>query len=375
MPNIKLKDGSGIEQTYTGIDTITVPLADGTGSYVFGVTDEELTFSDNCSYLFSNNKVTSFYIKFKDRITTNNITNFNSMFSNWNEDVPFAINYNNNTSSPIQITYFPCNGGNGGPSGFSGGINFSAPNITYISDFQCMFNNSYNLRNFPTITGLIPLLQKTGGNTAFANCFSGCYSLRSIPSELLKECYNKGNSTGWNYHIYYSFSNNYALDKVEGMPVYRAAALTSNIFNNCGNCCARLSDFIFDTNNGTPYSVNWKNQTLNLSNYTGYVQDESHIFDYNSGITSAKRVTDAASYAALKDDPDWWTTDVLYSRYNHTSAVNTINSLPDCSSSGGTNTIKFKGTSGTNTDGGPISNLTAAEIQVATDKGWTVTIV
>lgn len=37
MPNIKLKDGSGIEQTYTNIQSITVPLADGTGNMTYGV--------------------------------------------------------------------------------------------------------------------------------------------------------------------------------------------------------------------------------------------------------------------------------------------------------------------------------------------------
>jgi hypothetical protein len=65
-----------------------------------------------------------------------------------------------------------------------------------------------------------------------------------------------------------------------------------------------------------------------------------------------------------------------YSRYNHDSAVNTINSLPDTSAylatAGGTNTIKFKGNAGSKTDGGAINTLTAEEIAVATAKGWTV---
>lgn len=65
--------------------------------------------------------------------------------------------------------------------------------------------------------------------------------------------------------------------------------------------------------------------------------------------------------------------------YNHDSAVETINSLPDTSaylaSAGGTNTIKFKGDSGSATDGGAINTLTEEEIAVATAKGWTVTLV
>ena len=44
MPDIKLKNSSGVEQTYIGVDTITVPLADGSGTHTFGLTDEDLTF-------------------------------------------------------------------------------------------------------------------------------------------------------------------------------------------------------------------------------------------------------------------------------------------------------------------------------------------
>jgi hypothetical protein len=62
---------------------------------------------------------------------------------------------------------------------------------------------------------------------------------------------------------------------------------------------------------------------------------------------------------------------VDYARYNHDSAVNTINSLPDTSAYG-TNTIKFRGIAGSATDGGAINTLTEEEIAVATAKGWTV---
>ena len=81
----------------------------------------------------------------------------------------------------------------------------------------------------------------------------------------------------------------------------------------------------------------------------------------------------------LKNDSDWFTTNVAYRRYNHDSAVATINSLPDTSaylaSASGTNTIKFNGAAGSATDGGAINTLTEEEIAVATAKGWTVTLV
>jgi hypothetical protein len=140
------------------------------------------------------------------------------------------------------------------------------------------------------------------------------------------------------------------------------------------NDCCRVKDITFATDNGTPYVRTWSKQTIDLSSNIGYAYSTDYILGYNSGITADKEVKDDATYQALKDDPDWFSIDVAYSRYNHTSAVNTINSLPDCSAGSG-NTIKFKGASGSKTDGGAISNLTADEIAVATAKGWTVEIV
>ena len=99
---------------------------------------------------------------------------------------------------------------------------------------------------------------------------------------------------------------------------------------------------------------------------------------YNSGITNDKRVNSQEDYERLKNDPDWFTGLVAYSRYNHNSAVETINSLPDTSAyiaaNGGTNTIKFKGNAGSATDEGAINTLTEEEIAVAAAKGWTVSL-
>ena len=74
MPDIKLRDSSGVEQTYTGVDTITVPLADGSGNFTYGLTDEELTFSD-FHYLLTNSTVPFFkrdFKRFKFSPSTNN---------------------------------------------------------------------------------------------------------------------------------------------------------------------------------------------------------------------------------------------------------------------------------------------------------------
>jgi hypothetical protein len=118
-----------------------------------------------------------------------------------------------------------------------------------------------------------------------------------------------------------------------------------------------------------------------MSYNVGYLSSSyvNTLTGYNTGLTEDTRITNDDNYQLLKNNPDSWTTLEKYSRYNHDSAVRTINSLPDTSaylaSAGGTNTIKFKGTSGSATDGGAINTLTEEEIAVATAKGWTVSLV
>ena len=111
----------------------------------------------------------------------------------------------------------------------------------------------------------------------------------------------------------------------------------------------------------------------------GWGLNETTNAKLNNGITADKFVNDDASYQALKNDPDWFANIPKYSRYNHDSAVETINSLPDTSAylatAGGTNTIEFRGDSGSATDGGAINTMTEEEIAVAAAKGWTVSFV
>mgnify|MGYP007012013633 CR=1 FL=1 len=86
-----------------------------------------------------------------------------------------------------------------------------------------------------------------------------------------------------------------------------------------------------------------------------------------------KSITDATTYAKFKNSPDAWTAKVEYSRYNRTSAAETLSTVPQITNARGTPTIKFKGEAGSATDGGAINTMTAEEVAVATSKGWTVT--
>lgn len=121
----------------------------------------------------------------------------------------------------------------------------------------------------------------------------------------------------------------------------------------------------------------WSNQNISFEN-SGYCfnsSTETTMLKYNPDMKN-KKVSNDATYQALKNDPDWYSSDINYSRYNRISAINTINSLPDTSEqvalTGKPNRIRFKGQAGALTDGGAINTLTEEEIAVATAKGWTV---
>jgi hypothetical protein len=195
----------------------------------------------------------------------------------------------------------------------------------------------------------------------------------------MKQIYAPKTTSTYNLPFQNMFNGCYALNEIrELMPL--TATVTSDAFSSTFSNCSRVKEIIFGTQeDGTPYEANWKSQNIDLTKYVGYMQStyENRLTEgYNSGITTDKKVTDDATYQALKNDPDWFTCDVNYSRYNHDSAVNTINSLPDTSAylaeKGGTNTIKFTGNSGSATDGGAINTLTADEVAIANAKGWTV---
>ena len=75
MPDIKLRDGSGVEQTYTGVDTITVPLADGSGNFTYGYTGKELKFKIN-EFDFSESIPKEALIRNKEQLYIYGISSF-----------------------------------------------------------------------------------------------------------------------------------------------------------------------------------------------------------------------------------------------------------------------------------------------------------
>ena len=420
MPDIKLRDGSGVEQTYTGIDTITVPLADGSGTWTYGLTDEELTFSEQ-NYLFTSS-TTPLFKRYLKRFKFAPKTDIYATYYNWNNfayEVDTAIDLRDIIvdANDVSVIYTQYSFYNSEISSFPTIIN--ANNL-------CMGHGPIlsGTNNIITETEILKFLNyftyqtnKSDRNTpqSYQKCvfwYTGYYDNILNPSDCLKKWHeiinNEQSYSNYSSEPYYNITGFNYIKELKNIPIpYRNTnAVSSNIrfFGYSSAYLPNTNSITFATNNGEPYKVNWKNQTIDLaktigyengnfsSSYEkyaqGYWKQKNNVFYNTTDLEQAK-----LNYNKLKSQDNWfsWSTksgtyegknvyySLLFSRYNHDSAVETINSLPDTSeyltSAGGTNTIKFKGIQGALTDGGAINTLTEAEIAVATEKGWTVSMV
>lgn len=368
---IRTKTGSTNKLTLDEMPTAISNISSGGGD----IPEEALNITGNCEYRFAKDGWNWVINNYGNRVTTSSITNASNMFYNNNlTSIPFDINLRTNSHNSVSNLF-------GGCSKLE-----VLPYITgKIGDCFRMFFDCSRLNHIPDdwTTKIDWSAYGTNNYISINRTFEGCRSLRRIPQNLINSIVMTNPiGTSYSYYPYnYQYDFCHALEELRNIPVsYYSSGNTSNLFNYFVEACSRLKSLTFKTNDdGTPIVAKWKSQTIDMSYSTGYALSAWNITDYNSGLTTATQITDDASYQSLKNNPDSWTTLIQYSRYNHDSAVETINSLPDTSAylatAGGTNTIKFKGASGSATDGGAINTLTEAEIAVATAKGWTVTLV
>ena len=366
--SIREKTGSTNKLTLDEMPTAISGISSGGGD----LPEEALNITGDCKYRFAYNGWNWFIENYGNRITTSSITDASNMFYNNNfTSIPFDINLSNNSTSTSNIFY-------------------NCPNletIPYITGridkCDSMFARCRRLNYIPEDWATkIDWSSYNNSNISINSVFQNCSSIKKIPQNLIDSIVITNPISDSNsYYPYYSQYNScYVLEELQNIPVsYRSSGNNDNLFFGIADICNRLKSLTFKTNDdGTPIVAKWKSQSIYLDRYIGYAGSDSNITGYNSGLTTATQITDDASYQSLKNNPDNWTTLIQYSRYNHDSAVETINSLPDTSeylaTAGGTNTIKFKGASGSATDGGAINTLTEAEIAVATAKGWTVTL-
>ena len=363
-------DENGNEFKYTPLE-----MVDKVNEFVV-VPNEGLIFKGTqMLYTFANNKNQWLIDIAGNKIKTENLTTLNYAFyaNNLIDEVPFIINANpNHTSFTLNST-------------FKDSSIKSLPKMYNVDLGQMteMCSGATMLRDIPDDWCETWKWTYAHGSQSYSGgkVFYNCYSLRKLPISLCENIMNRASSTYCNFA--YCFPRCYSLDEITHMgTIGDVFVLSSNVFTSHIDSCYRLKDYIFKLNDdNTPQIVKWKKQAMDFST-AGYANVVSYILDYNSGITADKEVKDDATYQALKNDPDWFSCDINYSRYNHDSAVRTINSLPDASAylatqtgTSNNNTIKFKGQAGALTDGGAINTLTEEEIAVATAKGWTVSLV
>lgn len=340
-------------------------------------TDDELSFTDDCSYLFAGGQLDWIIEKYRGRVTTTDITTPMCMFQKSTvTEIPFQINVKGaaNFSSIFNgmrmLDVCPK---------IRGTISWGTSTaFTSIVDTCVNIRSLDNLFTPEMLDGFSSVKVTSQYSTPKPFNFANCHSLRAVPSWWYKFTLNE-ESTAYpatSYTMYHNgFNYCYALDEILNVPVLRCnGEQSSNMFSNTFNNCNRVKSITFETNeDGTPFKVKWKSQVIDLSQKVGW---SIYFNTNNSGITTDKEVKDDATYQALKDDPDWYAQSYMYSRYDAHSAIDTIDSLPDTSeylaSAGGTNTIKFTMDAGMNTDGGAIKHLPDTTIARAAEKGWTI---
>lgn len=426
---IRAKTGDTATITVADMPTAIAAITTGSGG---GAEIPDIVITGDGNYAFNNGHWDWVMEDYPDKITTKNLTSISNMFQGSKvKTIPIVLNGSTNSGSYCatysafanmpnltEITEENLSGLQGqiydldqafvydskltsvpaitfstnpDPTGNGHSTNqafFGCQNLTSIGDFtnfqsnslNSMFEGCWKLKQLPNF---INYDFSNYGVKGMQGMFADCHSLRSIPGDFLKEIMSNVNQDWYTESVYsYLFKACYCLDEITNMGVSVGWQWYYDNFIGAFDGCYRVKEVTFATNNGTPYVAEWANQVIDLTNYVGYAPDTNFNSNYGYGkpeITYPDDwVKDSTTYnnAIANNNNDWFTTSVYYSRYNHDSAVNTINSLPDTSAfaaENGTNTIKFTRLSGRDA-GGMISGLSGAEIAVATAKGWTVTL-
>ena len=334
---------------------------------------ETITFSEDISFLFASNGGSALYeaVKNKNLVFTN-IRYGRGIFYNMSTNdtiTPFTIHLLRGTyNAPGNVDFRGFYEGSSVVSNIVIDPPIERPSGT---EFQNFFTKS-RLKNIDL--SCIDTNYAIFGQSCAMGLFSESGYLRSINFTNSPQRYFGGsNNIQYDGTFYHCFD----LDSIEDLYTTRQTIFSGGTFNNCSH----LAKLTFKTASPTNAKNPYYGSDIDLSTvgyYTnvseGYKSDS--LLNNNMRIAKSlvrqdatKKITDATTYAKLKNDPDAWTTNVAYSRYNKTSAKETLTSLPYINEA---HTIKFNGEAGSATDGGAIKNLTSSEIAVATAKKWTV---
>lgn len=371
-------DGSLVSDMVEVKNTLTLEQMAEEISNVIPLPAEALHIKDVMQEKFINNNWNWFIESYGDKITTENISQLANAFSGSYKltKVPFAINCVNYIVTPANL-FWGCESLEEiEPFGYInlGGIpsTFAHCHRLTTEDIENVFINA----SFDEVQEAMSWNNQAG---ELCNAFENCRSMRKLPMNLIRNLFNPM-ADMWACLYYSGFSGCITLDEAVDIPVADQAEYWEDVLGSMLSRNDRLKEFTFETNDdGTPKTVRWAYQNLNFTDYIGWSFNNWDCAEQNTNITESDKVSGDETYNALKNSENWWSPYLAYSRYNHDSAVNTINSLPDCSAfleeiEEGPNSIYFYRKAGEKTDGGAIGNLTEEEIAVAAAKGWTVTM-
>lgn len=358
------------ESPYNALSSVKVEASQG-GSV------ELPDFADGIAYLVTGDCQARFFERddlieqYGEMIATKDITNANFMFQNClnTEVIPFTINLF--TGDWVDTTAM-----------FSACENLlEAPHINgYSHNMYCMFEYCHNLQSLNG--SFYEVAHDCTNNEAI---FMDCLSLKNVNSEFLIIT-NPIEYTAT--YLSGGFWNCLSLRELVDLPLpifeTYGQLLEQNLFQETFENCASLERLVF--------RKNWENednywymryQTLDLSTVgfitedkITYFEEDYGFYNWNYMVRTQEEYVDALENAQGYGDElsrYYLAVGETYSRYNHDSAVETINSLPY--TSWGDNTIIFTENAGSGTQGGAIGDLTEEEIAVALDKGWIVAFV
>lgn len=350
--------------TYTPAEMATAISSIETGGGGGELTEEDLTFTNDLSYFNYYGRMSKLIKKCGSKMRFNSVDNLyyafkgndslNSDFSNWTINLSNIASLSSAFTSTSSIKKFPK---------FAGGAIKKCDSMFYqfvgenIPD-DLFSNTTFNL---------------SSSSNNYSSLFKECYDLKKVPLWYSNMAFTRANFTVPAYATPYNACFQYCqrLNEITLPLVLSPVKLDQNAFANTfeGVNSARKIVFAPSPESGNE-SCNWKRQVIDLTKYVGYA---------NGGIgDDSKKIYDATTYAALKNDPDAWTKELIYSFYNHDAALETLNSLPftgNSASQASPNIIKFQGQSGSATDGGAINTLTTAEIAQAANRCWSVSYV
>lgn len=336
---------------------------------------ETINFSTDISYLFASDGGSALYeaVKNKNLVFTNIRYGRGVFYGMSTNDTitPFTIHLLRGTyNAPGNVDF---RGFYEGSSVVSNIVIDPPIERPFGTEFQNFFTKS-RLKNIDL--SCIDTNYPIFGQSCAMGLFSESGYLRSINFTNSPQRYFGGsNNIQYDGTFYHCFD----LDSIEGLYTTLQTIFSGGTFNNCSH----LAKLTFKTASPTNAKNPYYGSDIDLST-VGYYTNVSEGYISNSALhygnnplfakslvrkNTTKEITNATTYAKLKNDPDAWTTNVAYSRYNKTSAKETLTSLPYIKD---TCTIKFNGEAGSATDGGAIKNLTSSEIAAATAKKWTV---